>query len=507
MSEKRDHKLSHRDRRGFLVGMAVALLVVVIVVVKWVGYHHRHRPIEPGPPIPVDVGIVDLERGAQPICVTVFGTAQSEKVVELIAPFRGKIVESSNPFVGQFIPADELIYLMDLRPVDLQISKYRAQIRQLEVDQKQLCLQERLLEGQVETTGRLVELAEATFKTRQADYVIQEQLLAANTSLFESGDISYFGYLTSQERINASQISLIKADEQVQSMQNSLDGLRENLVKVRADRINIPNRIDESTAAIQQQLIERSKGRISVPFAAGVVDVAGHVDMEVQPGMRLAVVQSAQSIEVPVNIPDNYLKWVYNSPCFLQASLAPSTLPKVEVRLVNQNFKKLFTGAYVKAISQNLNVPTRSLPVVVGRENPLDEAGLLLPNEELKPGMYCEVTFYLDTVSETFLIPIHALQVQNRIYYAEPLPDDSPLRSQVECDGDGSLATLGIIYDVEIVHQSEKGVVVRLPERFESLTVIAHQMNRAQPGMLLCTHDSHRAIEEIESILGDERSE
>jgi len=489
MSKER-HKISDRDRRGLLVGIAVAILILIILIVKFIGYRHTHRPVVPGPPIPVDVGVVDVDKGAQPICVTVFGTAQSEKVVELVAPFSAKVVDSINPFVGQFIPANELIYLLDLRPIDLQISKYRSQVRQLEITQKQLCLQEKLLGAQQEATEKLLELAESIFETRKADFVIQEQLLEANTSLYESGDISYFAYLKSQERLNEAQVGLIRADEQIQSTQNSLIEIKENLVSVRAEQMSNPSRIEENHASIQQQLIERAKGRVSVPFPAGVAKVEAHVGMEVQPGMTLAVVQSAESIEIPVNIPDNFLKWVFGSPNFLEASLAPSTLPKIDVRLVNQNFCKKYTGAYIKAVSQSLNVPTRSLPVVIGRSNPMNERGQPVPSEELKPGMYCEVTFYLDTARDTFLIPIHALQVQNRVYYAQALPDDSPLRKEVECDANSDLASLQVIYDVEIVHQNQKGVVVRLPHKFDQLTIIAHQMDRAQPGMILCTHKS-----------------
>lgn len=470
-----------RDRRVTYIIFSLLILLGVVIVIKTLVHIRDSRPTPPLPPTPMEVQGMTLTRGTQPVCVTAYGTVQSAKVIDLLAPFEARIVGSNEPFPGQFVEAEELIFQLDTRQIDLNIAGYKAQIRQLEVDTKELIAAIKLMEDQLTVSKRILAINEASFQTRQADFLLQTQLFDANASLFSTGDISYSSYLTSQEQLNGSQISLLQSDEARNRSRNTMDEIAEQLVKARANLCNIPNQTEELMTRIKQQLIDRSKGRMSVPWPAGVVSVSSATDMEVLPGTPMATIQSMDDVEIPINVPDTFLYWIYNSPGFNQVSLEPSTLPEITIRLVNANFDKRWSGGFIKAVSQNLNVPTRSLPIVVGRHNEVDEYGQLVPEDVLKPGMYCEVSLHVNDIPNAFLIPLAALQTQNKVYYAIPV------------QGQPNQYTLGMISNVKILYQAPGGAVVDLPEQFQTITVVAHQMMNAQEGMLISIHQEPAA--------------
>lgn len=487
VAESTDNGKKTRDRRVTYALIALLILFLVVVLIKIAIYHHKHKPPPPVAPIPVEVQGMTLTRGTQPVCVTAYGTAQSTRVINLLAPFEARIVGSDEPFVGQFVQAEEVIFQLDTRQIDLGIAAYKAQIRQLEVNAKELTAAIKLMEDQLVVSKQLIAINEATLATREADFELQRQLFAANASLFSTGDISYSSYLISQEQLNGSQIAMFQSGDTLGQSRNAMDQIAEQLVKAQADLSNIPNQIDELMAHIKQQLIERSKGRVSVPWPAGVVSVSAQADMEVLPGTPMATVQSMDAIEIPINVPDSYLYWVYNSPGFTQASLEPGSLVEVTIKLVNTRFKKTWKDGYIKAISQNVNVPTRSLPIVIGRLNKIDEDGQIVPEDALKPGMYCEVSLHLEDIPNAFLVPIQALQIQNRLYYAVPV------------EGSCNQYTLEILTDVKILYESPRGAVVQLPDQFETITIVTHQLMQAQQGMLLSIHEQKSIAQMTES--------
>jgi multidrug efflux pump subunit AcrA (membrane-fusion protein) len=487
MANSENKNKGERDRRVTYLIIALVILFIVVLVMKLAIFHHKHKPKPPVPPPVTDVQGMTLTRGTQPVCVTAYGTAQSAKVISLLAPFEARIVGSDEPYPGQFVQAEEVIFQLDTRQIDLTIAAYKAQIRQLEVNAQELIAAIKLMEDQITVSKQLIAINEATVQTREADFALQRQIFDANASLFSTGDISYSSYLAYQEQLNGSQIAMFQAGEALGQSRNAMDQLAEQLVRARADLCNIPNQIDELMAHIKQQLIERSKGRVSVPWPAGVVSVSAQAAMEVLPGTPMATVQSMDAIEIPINVPDSYLYWVYNSPGFTQVSLEPNALPEITIQLVNARFRKTWKDGYIKAISQNVNVPTRSLPIVVGRLNKIDEEGQIVPEDALRPGMYCKVSLHLDDIPNAFMIPIQALQIQNRIYYAVPV------------EGKSNTYELQMLNDVKILYESPGGAVVQLPDQFETITIVAHQLMQAQQGMLLSIHEEKPISQPSES--------
>jgi hypothetical protein len=170
----------------------------------------------------------------------------------------------------------------------------------------------------------------------------------------------------------------------------------------------------------------------------------------------LAIIRGSDISEIKVTIPDNYFSWLYaggNSPLLRS------------ITLVNQKFRKTFSGGFIKAIGGDLSVPTRSLPLLIGRFNPRNSSGLIEAKEELKPGMYCEVLIDLHEIERSFLIPYDALQEGPALYVVK---------------GNNKLH---IIEDFKILHQSGDGIIITLPNSTTALNLVSHRIRGALEGM------------------------
>jgi hypothetical protein len=142
----------------------------------------------------------------------------------------------------------------------------------------------------------------------------------------------------------------------------------------------------------------------------------------------------------------------------------------ITIELVLEDYALSFPGAYLKAISASVNVPTRSLPILIERKNPLDDQGRPLPKQELKPGMYCRVILNLANLENSFLVPTEVIREDQSLLVAQ--------------EGDTGW-TLELIQGVEVLFEGESGSIVRLPSDLESIHLVTDSLRAIQEGQAI----------------------
>lgn len=409
-----------------------------------------------------------IQRGSQAINVQVYGTVEPQNRVTLVAPFAGTAVATTDLYPGKTLEANEAIFLLEKVKLELAIAQIGTQIDELHLKEQQLKEDNELLRGRIENSQILLDIAEKTQAKQKDQLAIEKRLFSNIQELHEQESVSTTEFLVQESKLIKGEIGLFEAKTRVADVTNNLYRLRSELNSNEFALQNIVNQralLQLKRDDLQNDL---DKAEVSVDFPSQVSEVFIDSEEEVALGTKLIAVRSTDKVEVTVNIPDSYFKWLYAGDLLNDVAAGNST-KTLDIVLINQAFRKNFKGGYIKSVADRVNVPTRSLPVVIGRDNPRDEDGKLIATDELKPGMYCEVSIHLHDIDNVFLIQRKALQSENHIYHVV-------MNEKQE-------AELDIIQDVEILHESDAGVIVRLPEQYDELLLITHTMKRAWRGM------------------------
>ncbi|SCA63411.1 hypothetical protein SCG7109_AO_00070 [Chlamydiales bacterium SCGC AG-110-M15] len=413
------------------------------------------------------VSVVTLQSQDHPINVYCYGTAIAEKTVTLSAAVPGKILEAEELYPGKDVSPDDLLFQIEKTKIDFAI-------RQLTLEQKDLTLQRKgleircgILNAQVQNAKEQYELNVEALKSQTSNYQIEMQLFNKTKTLFEQKNISNTEYLRREASLRSAEQAFINAKQELEGAEDSISQLELSLTTASIDKEQILNNIEVLGVKIEDLKDDREKSDVRVDFPAEVIATHVYDSQEVSVGTKLADVRSTDGVEIHVNIPDNNFRWLYAGDLLENPNDHP-----VRIRLVNDRFHKRFSNAWIKSTGEGLNIPTRSLPLVVGRKNPRDEVGQIIAKDELKPGMYCEVLVELCKAKNSFLIPYEAIQEHQRLFY-------------VTMDGDEDTMTLSIIDDFEILHEEEDGLIVRLPDHYQHLLLVSHAFKKGKAGMLV----------------------
>ena len=408
--------------------------------------------------------------GEQPIQVIVYGTVTPENAVTLVAPYAGTVQATQTLYPGKPIEAGELLFSLEKVKLELEIGQLVTQLQELDLKEAQAKDNESLLKSRIQNTTELIAIAEKNLKIQEQQLVIERRLFSNIEELHTNESVSTTEFLLQQAKLLKAESSLFDSKTQLANRRNELFRLEGELNNTEFTLRNIKNQRKSLELKIGELHNDLSKAEIKVNFPAQVTEVFVEKQEEVALGSRLATVRSVDEIEISVNIPDSYFQWLYAGD-LLEKVASGQNGKELDIVLVNRAFRKRFSGGYIKSVADSVNIPTRSLPLLIGRKNPRDEAGELIPDEELKPGMYCEVTLHLFQLKDVFQVPRSALQSENHLYHAIPVAEGS------------DNATLGIIQDVEILHENPDGVIVRIPSEYQELWLITSPTKRAWKGM------------------------
>ncbi len=458
------HFLSKRKNIFYL--SLLCLLIAVAIIYRLVWYPSPSLLIDDKEEPALAVEISTFKSESHPINYQAFGTAEAEKSRSIKATLAGQVHFSIDLYPGKELLAGTQIFSIDKCKVDRDITLLNGDIRQNELQTNKLEKDRDLLRLKIETAKVLLKITEDTLETQRNNHLIEERLFSNTKKLYLAKTISESDFLKKQRENNQSELAVLQAEAATENNRANVYQLTSSLENTEYQLEGLVVGLAGLASRKQELERERAKSDVTVQEAVKIVKVLVNRDEEVSPGTPLVELRELDAINLPVAIPDHYFKWLYQGPL-----LKEETHEKLTIYLVNEHFHKSFNNAYIKSIGEKVNTPTRSLPVIISRDNPQNSDGNIIPDEEILPGMFCKVTFKLCEVPNTFLIPQTALQKDQRL-----------LQVTAEENSDEMMVT--ILTDFEILHRSADGLLIHFPNAtYSELTLITEELSQINSDM------------------------
>jgi len=418
------------------------------------------------------VEVITLTQQPQTIFVKTYGTVRADRTVLFSAPFAGTVQAQGKPHIGLNLYANQPLFHIDTTKLDLAIRDLEVELDELILNQRHFREEKTLLKERIQTAEELHQLSKQSLVQLRANLEIAEQLFTKSDQLHVQGTVSNAEYLRAETTFRNAELAYLDALKAVQMTKDGFNQLQQTLNSTQLQLDDITLKRKQTQNRITDLQNDRAKADISVNFPSSIMELLVNTEQEVTAGTPLARVRSTDKVELSVNIPDSYFHWLYRSTLLKQPLNDSRRYTELNIKLVNHEFPKVFSDGYIKSVGESVQDPTRSLPVIVGRDNPTDHEGMVDPLEEMKPGMYCEVAIPLAEISDALLIPRSALQQNNTLYHV--------VKSSLTKQG-----ILKIIEDIEVVYESDDGVIVTLPIHYGTIAVVKHPLKPAQEDMIV----------------------
>jgi multidrug efflux pump subunit AcrA (membrane-fusion protein) len=392
------------------------------------------------------------------------------KTVRLQAPFSATVTAQEDLFVGRQVNPSEVIYQLDTIKLDLALDNLQVELAELKIKEERLLTESRILDSRIETARRLVQNGVDGVSKEKELLEIQNRLYSNNAQLFKDETVSLTEYLRAETNLRQAELRLINQELTLNNRNDALDQLLLAKDVNERERQNIENEEAALKIRIKELRDDVRRASLFVDFPAQIVSLGVQRSQEVVAGAPLATLRSIDRTQLEVNVPDSYFRWLYAGSFLDQLADPDIDSGLITIELVLEDYALSFPGAYLKAISASVNVPTRSLPILIERKNPLDDQGRPLPKQELKPGMYCRVILNLANLENSFLVPTEVIREDQSLLVAQ--------------EGDTGW-TLELIQGVEVLFEGESGSIVRLPSDLESIHLVTDSLRAIQEGQAI----------------------
>lgn len=414
--------------------------------------------------------VEELSKGPQTLSIEVFGEVFPEKEITLFSPIRGKIIGGMKLSKGQRIPMDKSIFVVEKTDIDHRLSLLHLFNEQLEIDENKYLEEAQSLLAEKKSKQELQQIQKDSLIKHEKNLSITKELFEKAHKLHQSGNLSNSEFLKKQETLHMAQLKVLDAKKALETLLDALRKVDLSLVNNQSSIYRLQKEKERNHIKIEQEKYLREKCDIRIPFIGKVSEHFVELGQEVNPNTPLAKIHSLEKVKMHVHIPDSSFQWLYQGKLLDAIKTKNPHYQNMSIQLVNQNFSKVFKGAYLQSIASTISPKTRSLPLVIARDNPLDKEGNPISEDELKPGMYCKLTIPLCELLDVFLIPRQALQEGSKLYYVERLKNTN------------NLGLLKVIENIEVIQESSRGMITRLPKKYHSLQVVSHLLDNAQEG-------------------------
>ncbi|MDA2938380.1 efflux RND transporter periplasmic adaptor subunit [Acidobacteria bacterium AH-259-A15] len=319
------------------------------------------------------VDVVLAQRQAVPVKIKGHGTVQSTVRTQLVPEVGGRVVSvHQRMFSGGFIPMGEPLVVIDRSDYDLAVEDARAQLEQ-------------------------VRAALAAMETRVAE--ARTNLEDASRELKRIQELYERGVMSRRDADKAEtgwQVAEIRFQ------------------KEKAELKTVQSRLEAARVAVRKAELNLNRTRITLPFDAVVL--SEHVDagQYVMAGQSIGEVYGTSTVEIPVPLEDQQLKWLPTVPIAAHKSpKVSSSLPRAEITAPFAGRIRRWKGHVVRTEGQ-IDPKSRMLNVVVRVEDPL--RGLSADQPPLLPGTFVEVTIHGTTLRDVFPVPDHAIHNEDELW-------------------------------------------------------------------------------------------
>lgn len=405
-----------------------------------------------------------FEKGDQIIKVDLYGNVEAARKLILRAPFTTKVEVLKGIERGTLIPAGQELLRLETTKLDYTIETLKLEQQGLQTRQRQeLHLLESLKERR-EMMEESVKIYADSLDVHRKKYENRRKLFEKSETLYESRTLSEIQYVERELQYQQAQLEWDEVRKGYLAQVMALAQLDEELGRVQASLESSEQAEKKLALTLAERRHEREKAFLSVDFPARIGKIAVDAGDEVALGEELIQVLSADESIVQLNLPDHYLRWVYQENLLHQTYPREEGSPKITITQIAGNDERVFSGVYLKAIGEALNEPTRSLPLIVARKQSMSAH-----DEILLPGTYVRVTIELSTVENVYSLPSQALQEGNRLFLVK--------------DGEEEGEQLLHIVEPEVLHRDAERMIVRFPAEEASSKIVVHRLKNVYEDM------------------------
>ncbi len=400
------------------------------------------------------VETVLVHRADHPLRVSLQGEAVAARRRDFIAPFSASVKKSAQLSRGMLVSKGDFILSLDTSKIDIAFQELEVSLKKLELQRKKLLLSRQGEWDRLHRLEGMTDLITEALKKQEDRLFTEKELVAKKETLYSRGAYSETEFLQKKMELQQFELDWIRSQTQAQEHELNLSSLKNKIQMFDFDLTEL----DQSKAQLQLQKKELKRQKdeafFYAPYSARLSGITADLGDNVTAGEQLFSLDSADEVELTLDLPDSYLPWVYDKG-WLSGSLEEN--PVVSITMLHPTFKKSFAGGFIKSIGESLNSPTRSLRLLVGRQNSLDT---------LLPGTVCEVELDLALLEDVFLIPSQALQEGNKIYYV---------------DGDNKLRALF----VEVIHRISGALICKSSTEESSIRLVPYRLKNVSDGMIV----------------------
>ncbi len=473
-----------RKRLGLLIG-AVILLILSITFFPLSLFKKAPDNIsEPSLKAQLVATGISLRPEDVSISWMAHGTVVEDQVLTLIGALDGTVIRANARHPGQKMRRGEELFAISTTVIDLELTGLQSKMAELDIHERDLIDELKILKkrlGQTEelqlVTESLLTNSQSLLDIRLKSYQISEQLYH-NKRISESAFLGETTALRNVENamVNAKSKVIETKDRHLQLTQAF--NLKSSLLK------RLPLDKEQIKSQIDLLMFRRHQSIITTDHDVRVIEAYVHPGQVVTAGTTLAKVRSTEAVRIPVSIPDSYFKWLYRGTLLNTGTFDLESGIAVEISLLNHGFSKVFQGGYIQSIGERVEIPSRSLPIIIRRENPRNEDNQIMSDKELLPGMACSVEISLYVCKNVYVIPRFAFQKENVLYELTPLNESKK-------------HAINIIKPEEILHEISRGMVVQMPSTRDSLFLVGHPLPDIVKGTEVTVKDDDSASSEI----------
>jgi HlyD family secretion protein len=358
-------------------------------------------------PTPVQIG--QLERRTLEEQITFSGNLQPETTAQVIPKVSGRIIEL---FVreGAVVTQDQPLARLDDDVLRIQTQQARAAWEAADAQYQ------RVLQG---ARPEEIESAQASLDQARADLENARSNFERTENLFRAGTIS-------QARFEEARNAFTNAQTQVENAQRSVNLLRggARIEEIQAARSQAESALRQYELA-QLQL---SYTIITSPVTGRVARVLSDEGNLASPQAPLFSIISEGTIFARIPVPEGlYSRFFLNSENI-----------RARVRAIAFPGEPLFAGTITR-VGSTIDPLTRTFEVEVGIEN---------RQELLRPGMYVNVTFTLNTLENALSLPVRSVLLRDgqQVVFVFTQDHQQPQESSDSPNIDGSIPMgLGVV--------------------------------------------------------------
>ena len=364
---------------GTIVAVSIPLVFVGLVAFQLLSSRNDTIEFEPTPVQIDNPRRIDLREN-----VTFSGNLRPETTANVVPKVSGRIL-SILVDEGQVVEENQLLAVLDDAVLQLQAQQARAA---WEAAESQYA---KSIQG---ARPEEIDNAQASLDQARQELETARVNFERTQNLYEAGTIS-------QSRYEETRSAYTGAQTQVENAERSLNLLREG---ARAEDIQTArSQAEASLRQYELAQLQVSYAEVRSPVRGRVAAVHSDEGNLAGPGTALFSIISDGTIFARIPVPEGLYGRFY---------LAPENI-EVRVRAIAYPDETAFHGT-ISRIGSTVDPATRTFEVEVGVENRADL---------LRPGMYVNVVFTLNTLEDSLVVPSRAVlrrDGQSVVYLFEP---------------------------------------------------------------------------------------